>query len=289
MIRVLSLAALGLAVCYGAWLSALWYFQERVVFQPPAGGAPTDVDARQVHYRTVDGIQLFAYVVGNCTPTSRVVIAFHGNADLARWLVPWATTAAIEANACVVLPEYRGYDGLAGRPTYAGSAYDARAALDYIRTELGVSPDNAVYFGHSLGSAIAAELAAHEPPRVLMLESPLSSARGMAERMLLPGLTTFWSVISRVHFDTIERVRALSSQVWVAHGDRDAVVPVQMGREVFAAARNKGELLIVPGASHSDVATVGGRAYWNWFRRALFSGATSPTDRDVPAEMPPAP
>jgi hypothetical protein len=41
MIHVLSLAALGLAVCYGAWLSALWYFQERVVFQPPAGGAPS--------------------------------------------------------------------------------------------------------------------------------------------------------------------------------------------------------------------------------------------------------
>ena len=45
-----------------------------------------------------------------------------------------------------------------------------------------------------------------------------------------------------------------------------------MGREVFAAARRPGELLIVPGAGHNDVPEVGGRAYWTWLVRAIHAG-----------------
>ncbi|HEY4217743.1 MAG TPA: alpha/beta hydrolase [Gemmatimonadaceae bacterium] len=289
MIRALLLIAIGLVACYAAWLLTLWYFQERVVFQPPLRVPPSDVAARKISYQTSDGVQLFAYVVGDCTPHSAVIIAFHGNADIARWFVPWATAVARETNACVVLPEYRGYDALAGRPTYATSAYDARAALEYARAELGAPRDNTVYFGHSLGSAIAAELAAAETPRVLVLQSPLTSARAMAERMITPGLSLFWEMISRVHFDTVMRVSSLDCPVWVSHGDPDPVVPTRMGREVFAAAKHKGELLIVPGAGHNDVAAVGGRAYWDWLRRAVAPAATSQPDRGAPAEMPPAP
>jgi pimeloyl-ACP methyl ester carboxylesterase len=288
MIRALVFAVLGLVVCYAVWLIVLWRFQERVVFQPPSGGGAAHVSARQVRYRALDGVQLFAYVVGDCTAASVVVISFHGNADLARRLVPWAKSAAAETNACVVLPEYRGYDGLPERSTYATSAYDARAALDYVRTQLGASPENIVYFGHSLGTAIATELASVALPRALVLQSPFSSARAMAKRMVVPGLLAFWDVISRVHFNTVDRVRELNCPVWVTHGDRDPVVPIRMGREVFAAARNKGELLIVPGAAHSDVAELGGRAYWGWFRRALSPAATSPSDPGARAETPPA-
>ena len=46
-----------------------------------------------------------------------------------------------------------------------------------------------------------------------------------------------------------------------------------MGREVFAAAAEKGELLVVKGAGHNDVAEVGGTAYWSWLVRAIKSGA----------------
>jgi pimeloyl-ACP methyl ester carboxylesterase len=91
----------------------------------------------------------------------------------------------------------------------------------------------------------------------------------MAQRMLVPGLSLFWRAIARVHFDTRAVVAKLSVPVWVAHGDRDIVIPARMGRDVFAAARLKGELLIVPGAGHNDVAERGGAAYWSWLRRAL--------------------
>lgn len=200
---------------------------------------------------------------------SVVVLAFHGNADLARWFVPWARDVATNTGAAVVLPEYRGYDGLAGTPTYEGSALDARAALALVRDGLDVPPDRLVYFGHSLGSAIAAELAVVLPPRTLILQAPLSSARAMAQQMWVPGLTRFWRWISRVHFDTTACVAALGIPVWVAHGERDGVTPAWMGRAVFQAAARKGQLLLVPTAGHNDVAESGGPAYWDWLKGAV--------------------
>jgi fermentation-respiration switch protein FrsA (DUF1100 family) len=273
------------AALYVVVLLVLWRFQERVVFQPPGGVAPTTENARRARYRSADGIELFAYVVGECAPDRTTLLAFHGNAELARWSIPWASEVVRRTGACVVIPEYRGYDGVAGTPTYSGSAMDARAALAFVRDSLGVASDRTVYFGHSLGTAIAAELAAFVAPRTLILQAPFSSAREMARRMFLPGLVLFWDVVSRVHFDTIERVRALEVPVWVTHGDNDFVIPVRMGREVFGAARHKGELLIIHGAGHNDVAERGGAEYWEWLRRAIDSAAPrAATPPAAPAE-----
>ena len=279
MTQLVALILAGALVVYGALLLMVWWSQERIVFQPPSRVVASDASARRVEYRTSDGLELFAYVVGECSPDRPLVLAFHGNADIARWFIPWASIVVTETNACVMLPEYRGYDGIVGAPTYEGSARDARAALEYVRESLGIPPAQTVYFGHSLGTAIAAELAAVEPPRSLILQSPFSSARAMARRMFLPGLSMFWRILSRVHFDTIARVRALAAPVWVAHGDRDIVVPVHMGREVFDAAKVRGELLIVHGAGHNDVPEVGGRTYWQWLDAAIRGGATD-RDRD---------
>jgi fermentation-respiration switch protein FrsA (DUF1100 family) len=278
MIYLVSLAALGLVVYLGL-LGTLWWFQERVVFQPPRGVPAERVDARRVSYRADDGVELFALVVGECMSANPVMVAFHGNADLARWFIPWAAEAVRQTSACVVIPEYRGYDDLPGQPTYAGSALDARAALRFVRESLGVDDSRLIYFGHSLGTAIATELARVRAPRALILQSPFTSARGMAARMFLPGLTFFWSAISRVHFDTIDGVRRLASAVWVAHGSRDLIIPVRMGREVYEAAAVKGGLLIVEAAGHNDVPQAGGQAYWKWLAGAVIPPSGSATDR----------
>jgi uncharacterized protein len=286
---LLSLVAFGLVLLYAGLLLMMWWYQERIVFQPPQGVEQTNVPARLVTYPASDGVELFAYIVGDCKADSTLMLAFHGNADLARFFVPWAAIVARETNVCVMIPEYRGYDGVAGTPTYPGSAHDAVAAYEFARDSLHVPDSRMVFFGHSLGSAIAAELTKVATPRSLVLQSPFSTARAMAARMFLPGLTLFWRVISRVHFDTLARVRALRAPVWVAHGDRDIIIPVRMGRDVFAAAVERGELLIVVGAGHNDVAEVGGREYWSWLARAIQGAPVRPAIRDVGAETRPVP
>ena len=263
------------AVVYLLLLGVLWQHQERIVFQPPpAASQPASRFAgseqvRQVSYRADDGLELFGFLVGDVDRVDSVLIAFHGNADLARFLVPWAQAATRMASVAVLLPELRGYDGLPGRPTYQDAARDARAARDFVARELTVREDRTAYFGHSLGSAIAAELAAESPPSALLLQSPFSSARAMARRMALPGLSLFWPLVSRVHYDTERRVRTLTAPVSVAHGLRDLIVPVRMGRAVYEAAERKGALLLVPGAGHNDIAERAPADYWSWFRGAL--------------------
>ena len=285
MLHALLVVVLTVGLVYVGLVALLWRFQEHVVFQPPSGiSQHSEIGARRVQYRSADGVELFAYVVGDCHANAAVVLAFHGNADLARWFIPWATQLNRETSACVMIPELRGYDGVIGTPTYAGSSLDARAALAFAKDSLNASSRQLVYFGHSLGSAIASELAVFEAPVALVLQSPFSSARDMSRRRAVPGVTAFFRVSSRVHFDTLACVRSLDAPVYVAHGDFDGVVPVAMGREVFSAAGVKGELLIVAGANHNNVEETGGRAYWSWLTKAVRAGQTPAVSRDARSE-----
>jgi pimeloyl-ACP methyl ester carboxylesterase len=79
-----------------------------------------------------------------------------------------------------------------------------------------------------------------------------------------------------VHFDTEAAVASIDAPVWVAHGGKDRLIPPVMGNRVFAAAKRKGSMLIVPDAAHNDVAVAGGEAYWRWIEGAL----ESPTKKD---------
>jgi len=262
----------------------LWRNQERVVFQPPAGAEEAPEGATRVQFRAADGESLYAYIVQphGVQRSDAVVLAFHGNADLAAWFVPWARELATHTGTTVLLPEYRGYGGIPGTPTYETAAADAIGALTFVRDSL--RPETITLFGHSLGTAIASDVAAHVANEgravgALVLQSPFTSAREMAARMLVPPIPWLWRRISRVHYETITIVAGLESPVWVAHGTRDVVIPVRMGRQVFAAARVRGELLLVDGAGHNDVPDVGGDRYWAWMGRAIASARA----RDVSA------
>ena len=257
-----------------ALIALAWWAQERIVFQPSGPPFPEVRGARRAEYRADDGQPLFALVVGedSAARARGAVLAFHGNADLAVWQVPWAEEVARRTGCVVVLAEYRGYGGLPGPPTAAGVRRDALAALGFVRDELRPPVGRIVLYGHSLGSAVAAELAPAAQPAALVLVSPFTSARAMARVVAARPVELAWSLISRIPYDTEARVRELDAPVWVAHGERDFIIPVRMGRAVYAAARRKGELLIIPRAGHNDVVEAGGEEYWGWLERALTAG-----------------
>ena len=253
-----------------AFIGLIWANQERVVFQPPisfeADGPP------RVNYAADDGQALFGYVVGDRSTARQALLSFHGNAELAAYSVPWAEEVARRTGWLVLLAEYRGYGGLQGSSTYATSQLDARAAYAFARDSLGFPPERIGLRGFSLGSAVATELATDVDPAVLVLEAPLTSAREMARIIIARPLHVAWDRISRVHFDTERRVASLDAPVWVAHGEDDITIPARMGRAVFAAAKVKGELLMVPDASHNELIARAGQRYWQWLERALDSG-----------------
>jgi uncharacterized protein len=267
--------ALG-ALVYLALIAAAWAAQERIAWQPPPATTISDTTAQRLTYSAEDSQPLYAYLIGDPHRAPGLLIAFHGNAELAAWNVPWAEEVARRTGWAVLLPEYRGYGGLGGASDYAGSQRDARAAFRLAHESIGVDTSRIVLFGHSLGSAVAAELAAEHRPAALVLQSPFTSARDVAAMMRGLLLGALWPMIGRVRFDTRAQVAALDAPVSLAHGERDVVVPVHMGREVYAAAKVKGALLLVPGAGHNDVASVAGEAYWAWLGGALRAAQPRP-------------
>ncbi len=258
-----------LAAILIALIAAIWVWQERMVWLPPRAIVAPDTTARRLEYAAEDGQRLFALLVGDPATAGGLLIAFHGNADLAVWQVPWAVEVARRTGWSVLLPEYRGYGDLPGTPTYEGSRRDGRAAWELARHKLGVDSSRIALYGHSLGSAVATEVAVDHPPAALVLVSPLTSARDVARGMPLLPHGPMWGVIGRVKFDTRAKVATLDAPVWVAHGELDTVLPAWMGQAVHDAARRRGELLLIPGAGHNDIFDVAGERYWAWLRRAL--------------------
>ncbi|MGI8618703.1 MAG: alpha/beta hydrolase [Gemmatimonadaceae bacterium] len=250
-------------------LALIWWGQEKLVFFPQGPPYPDAASLRRIDYEATDGQELFAYVVGDTAGARGFLLCFHGNADLAVLQAAWARQVNARTGYSVVLAEYRGYAGLGGKPTFAGSLLDAQAAYAAVRMQLGAEPERIAFFGHSLGSAVAAELATRHEPNALLLKAPFTSAREMAPRVITPPLALAFRLISRVHYDTRVAVAAIDAPVWVVHGTRDGIIQVEMGRAVFEAAKTKGELLIVDDADHSDLAGRGGSAYWDWLERAL--------------------
>jgi fermentation-respiration switch protein FrsA (DUF1100 family) len=261
-------AALFAVVLLVAAILLLWRSQERILFQPP----PLKEDAPQtgrISYETIDGQQLAGYLLGDPRRAPGVLICFHGNADLSVWQIDWARSIERRTGCAVFLAEYRGYMSLGGTPTYATSKLDARAAYDHMRIAYGVDASRVAYFGHSLGSGVAAELAEIHPPRSLLLQAPFTTAQAMARLIVWPPITYIWKIFSRIHFNTTAIVAELDVPVCVAHGKRDRVVPFRMGMEVHEHARCKGPLLVVDHAGHNDVAQVAGEEYWRWVTDSL--------------------
>jgi uncharacterized protein len=248
-------------------LALVWWPQERVLFQPPPHGRI--IRTGQIEYQASDDQWLSGYLVGNPTAAKGVLLCFHGNADLAMWQLSWATDVAESTGFAVMLAEYRGYMSLAGRPTYATVKLDACAAYNYLTAHFAVGPEQLAYFGHSLGSAVAAELAEIHKPRTLLLQSPFTSADAMAARILTPVIAGFWRLVSRIHFDTTRIVAGLDIPVAIAHGKRDRIVPFRMGMQVYDAAKVKGPLLVIDNAGHNDIPACAGGRYWDWIVAAL--------------------
>ncbi len=248
-----------------------WWAQERIVFQPSGPPFPHHGATRRVEYRAADDQPLFAFIVEpeETAPRQRVLIAFHGNADLAVLQIPWAEEVARRTGWTVMLPEYRGYGGAPGVPSVRGVREDARAALAFAFESLGAQQGEIAYFGHSLGSAVAVELADEHQPSRLLLQSPFTSARDMARIIAARPVEAAWRMFSRVHYDSRAVVGRVDVPVWVIHGADDIIIPARMGGELFESARLQGELKIVPGVGHNDLEERGGGLYWRWVERAL--------------------
>ena len=134
----------------------------------------------------------------------------------------------------VFIFDYRGYGRSQGRPSEEGLYQDALGAHDYLTRTRMIRPERIVLFGRSLGAAVAGELAAQKPAAGLILESSFPSI-GAVAKFHYGGLPVHW--LLGADFALIDRLPQLSLPKLIIHGDKDDIIPLELGRQVFEAAK----------------------------------------------------
>jgi fermentation-respiration switch protein FrsA (DUF1100 family) len=243
---VLAIAVAWAMLALAAYLGQrrLMYFPSRERVPPAAAGLAGVAEKVLV---APDGARVIAWH-GRAAQGRPTLLYFHGNGGS---LVQRAERVRrfMGAGLGVYMMTYRGYGGSSGAPSEAANSADARLAYDALLAE-GVAWPQVILYGESLGTAIAARLALERQAAGLVLEAPFTSAVDVGVRAY-PFLPV--SLLLKDRYETRQRIAEIAIPLLILHGERDATVPVAMGRELFSLARAPKRMAIFADGGHSDL------------------------------------
>jgi fermentation-respiration switch protein FrsA (DUF1100 family) len=134
-----------------------------------------------------------------------------------------------------------------------------------LKVARGLDESRAVLFGHSLGGAIAVDLAQDRKLAGVVLESTFTSLADVARGFAGP----LGSWLLRGRFDSLSKIGKLCAPLLQLHGDLDTLVRFEVGRALFEAAPEPKRFEALNGAGHNDTAELGCRSYLDHVRRFL--------------------
>lgn len=210
-------------------------------------------------FQSADGVKLFGWYV-EARADAGVLLWCHGNAGTIINRLE-NLRELYRLGLSVFLFDYRGYGRSQGTPTEDGLYQDAVGAYDYLTRVRQIRPERIVVFGRSLGAAVATELVSMKPAAGLILESPFPSIAAVA-KYHYGGIPVHW--LLGAEFNLLGRLPHLSLPTLVIHGDRDDIIPIELGRQVFEMAKPPKWWYAIAGADHNNTYQVGGPSY---FRR----------------------
>lgn len=222
---------------------SMMYFPETMRTAPAQAGLP---EAEEVTLDTSDGERVIAWHIPP-RGDRPVILYFHGNGGALRYRVDRYRALTQDGTGLVAL-SYRGYGGSSGRPSEDGLIEDARATHAFAAARYPAA--RFVLWGESLGSALAIALAAEKPVARLVLEAPFLSAAAIAGSAY-PFVPVRWLMKDQFRSDL--RIRTVIAPVLIVHGERDAVVPIASGEQLYALIAGPKRFLRIPGAGHEDL------------------------------------
>ena len=248
---LLSLILL-LLLGYAAVAAALFFAQTSIIFPsrlvPPAGPLPKG--AERLELTVAGGIRLEGVLVPAARPQpgERIaILGFAGNASNAAAIAEFLS--AIYPEHPIAAFHYRGYKPSGGSPSAAALLDDAPLVHDLARERL--KPDRVVAVGISIGSGVAAGLAARRPLDGLVLVTPFDSISAVA-RGQFPWLPV--SLLIRHDLPSAEVLAASDVPVAIVAAERDGIIPPPRTRALAGAVRNLVHDVTLSGAQHNDIA-----------------------------------
>jgi hypothetical protein len=135
---------------------------------------------------------------------------------------------------------------------------DAHAAWNWLAAQHGGRPR--YIFGHSLGGAIAIDLASRvEDEQGVIVEGTFTSIPDVASSMKWGWLPVGPLITQR--FESVKKVAKLHSPLLVVHGSDDALIHSELGRRLYEAATGRKKFVLVEGGSHFSTMAVGQAQY----------------------------
>ncbi|EPX58257.1 hypothetical protein D187_004294 [Cystobacter fuscus DSM 2262] len=248
--RVMVKIVVTLVICYLAVCALLYFNQRHLVFPVPEGALEPQLSgAALLRIPGPEGTTVYALHVP-APPEVPTVVHFHGNGEqLAH--EAWLAQRYQEAGFGFFAVEYPGYGLAKGKeePSEQGIYAASEAALEYLHRELGVPRERTVLQGQSIGSGVAAEMARRGQGTRLVLITPYTSIVELGAR-LFPWVPARLLVKDR--FDTASKAPGIHLPVFIVHGTRDQVVPVDMGQKL-GTLFPQASVRILEGKHHNNV------------------------------------
>jgi fermentation-respiration switch protein FrsA (DUF1100 family) len=261
LLRLLAVAAL----CYLLLLLVLRLNETRMLYVPGLSRTLIDppaelgLNVRKVTVTASDGVRLVSWAMPVDGGSGYWLLICHGNAgNISEAGRPYHYAGLRALGLSLFAFDYRGYGESEGVPTEEGLYRDADAAYHYLRDTLRVPAARIVLFGHSLGSAVAVELASRVPAAGLILDGALTSVVERAQE-LFPYAPVRWIAASR--YPSIERVGRLRLPKLFLHARDDEVIPILHGRRLYQAAAPPKRLVELRG-THGDAFEADSAAYY---------------------------
>jgi fermentation-respiration switch protein FrsA (DUF1100 family) len=257
-------ALLTLATCYLIFLIILTLFQRKFIYFPykldKEFEYPSYVSEMEEVFitcengNTINGL----FVPGKDTfPT---VVIFHGNAGNVthRDIILQGFN---RLGYAVLLIDYQGYGKSEGTPSEKNLYLDGRASLEWLSKEKKVKPEEIVFFGKSLGSGVAVELATKNRFKGLILESPFTSIASVA-RSHFPYKFFPVNLLLIDKFDNAAKIHRVNSPLLITHGTEDTIVNKEEGEKLFKQANMPKKLYLIEGADHNNIQYYNPQKYW---------------------------
>jgi pimeloyl-ACP methyl ester carboxylesterase len=248
------------ALAYIAACAILMLSQRRLIFVPSPllVGTPRELglayDDVWISVDPTTKANLHGWWVPAHAPAPPLTVLYlHGNAGnvsshldrVARWR---------SLGLSVLIIDYRGYGLSSGPfPTETRLYADAAAALDFLQQEKHIPTSQILIYGHSIGGAVAIDLASHAPQVAgLVVESSFTS---MADMATVAGYNRWFPVqwLLTQRFDSLPKVPHLQVPTLYLHGLADEVVPPAMGRQLYDATNAPKDLWFIPEADHNTI------------------------------------
>ena len=221
------------------------YFPAKMTAPPSAFGLKAVED---IFLETFDKVRLQTWVHA-ARPGYPTILYFHGNALHLGERAPWFS-AFIDAGFGLVAVSHRGFGKSEGVPTEAGLYEDARVAIDYAQGTLKIPSKKLIYFGESLGSGVAVQMATERPPGLLVLQASYTSLETRAAE-LYPFVIGVRHLV-RDKYNSLSKIGSIEAPLLMLHGAKDAIIPLRHGEALFAWANQPKTMVVYQEVRHDD-------------------------------------